>query len=247
MYPAFNQIVSEIARMRFRSNGAFGVPLVIRMPYGGGVHGALYHSQSNEAYFTATVGLKVVAPGTPADAYGLLKAAIRDPDPVMFFEHKKTYRLFKADVPDNGDGLVPIGPAVGGSRRAPICRSSATATCATAHWRPPKTLATQDGIQAEVVDLRTLRPLDTDTILASVARTGRALVVHEANGFGGFGGEIAAVIAERRLRTPRRAGHPTHRSRGARRPVRPQPGGLVHGQPRAHRRSRASARRVLIG
>ncbi len=196
VYPAFNQIVSEIARMRFRSNGAFGVPMVIRMPYGGGVHGALYHSQSNEAYFTATVGLKVVAPGTPADAYGLLKAAIRDPDPVMFFEHKKTYRLFKAEVPDNGDGLVPIGPAVvarAGTDLSIFCYGYMR-YCAL---EAAEALATQDGIQAEVVDLRTLRPLDTDTILASVARTGRALVVHEANGFGGFGGEIAAVIAER--------------------------------------------------
>ena len=110
VYPAFNQIVSEISRMPYRSNGTFGLPMVIRMPYGGGVHGALYHSQSNEAYFTSTVGLKVVAPGTPADAKGLLKAAIRDPDPVMYFEHKKTYRLFRAEVPD-GDTVVPIGKA----------------------------------------------------------------------------------------------------------------------------------------
>jgi len=165
------------------------------MPYGGGVHGALYHSQSNEAYFTATVGLKVVAPGTPADAYGLLKTAIRDPDPVMFFEHKKTYRLFKADVPDDGDGLVPIGPAVvarPGTDLSIFCYGYMR-YCAL---EAAETLAAHDGIEAEVVDLRTLRPLDTDAILASVARTGRALVVHEANGFGGFGGEIAAVIAE---------------------------------------------------
>src|SRR5438093_9673730 len=99
-YPAFNQIVSEISRMRYRSNNTFGLPMVIRMPYGGGVHGALYHSQSNETYFTSTVGLKVVAPGTPADAKALLKASIRDPDPVLFFEHKKKYRLFKEEVPD---------------------------------------------------------------------------------------------------------------------------------------------------
>jgi 2-oxoisovalerate dehydrogenase E1 component beta subunit len=194
VYPAFNQIVSEIARMRFRSNGAFGVPMVIRMPYGGGVHGALYHSQSNEAYFTATVGLKVVAPGTPADAYGLLKSAVRDPDPVMFFEHKKTYRLFKAEVPDDGDGLVPIGPAVvvrPGTDLSIFCYGYMR-HCAL---EAAETLA-RDGIEAEVVDLRTLRPLDRDTILASVARTGRALVVHEANQFGGFGGEVAALIAE---------------------------------------------------
>jgi len=194
VYPGFNQIVSEIARMRFRSNGAFGVPMVIRMPYGGGVHGALYHSQSNEGYFTATVGLKVVAPGTPADAYGLLKSAVRDPDPVLFFEHKKTYRLFKADVPDDGDGLVPIGPAAvarPGSDLSIFCYGYMR-YCAL---EAAETLA-REGVEAEVVDLRTLRPLDTGTVLASVERTGRALVVHEANQFGGFGGEVAAIIAE---------------------------------------------------
>jgi 2-oxoisovalerate dehydrogenase E1 component beta subunit len=194
VYPGFNQIVSEIARMRFRSNGAFGVPMVIRMPYGGGVHGALYHSQSNEGYFTATVGLKVVAPGTPADAYGLLKAAVRDPDPVLFFEHKKTYRLFKAEVPDDGDGLVPIGPAAvarSGSDLSIFCYGYMR-YCAL---EAAETLA-REGVEAEVVDLRTLRPLDTETVLASVERTGRALVVHEANQFGGFGGEVAAIIAE---------------------------------------------------
>ena len=194
VYPGFNQIVSEIARMRFRSNGAFGVPMVIRMPYGGGVHGALYHSQSNEAYFTATVGLKVVAPGTPADAYGLLKAAVRDPDPVLFFEHKKTYRLFKGEVPDDADGLVPIGPAAvarPGSDLSIFCYGYMR-YCAL---EAAETLA-REGVEAEVVDLRTLRPLDTETVLASVGRTGRALVVHEANRFGGFGGEVAALIAE---------------------------------------------------
>ncbi|HUG95084.1 MAG TPA: alpha-ketoacid dehydrogenase subunit beta [Pleomorphomonadaceae bacterium] len=194
VYPGFNQIVSEIARMRFRSNGAFGVPMVIRMPYGGGVHGALYHSQSNEGYFTATVGLKVVAPGTPADAYGLLKSAVRDPDPVMFFEHKKTYRLFKAEVPDDGDGLVPIGPAAvarAGSDLSIFCYGYMR-YCAL---EAAETLA-REGVEAEVVDLRTLRPLDTRTVLASVERTGRALVVHEANRFGGFGGEVAAIIGE---------------------------------------------------
>jgi 2-oxoisovalerate dehydrogenase E1 component beta subunit len=194
VYPAFNQIVSEIARMRFRSNGAFGVPMVIRMPYGGGVHGALYHSQSNEAYFTSTVGLKVVAPGTPADAYGLLKASVRDPDPVMFFEHKKTYRLFKAEVPDDGDDVVPIGSAVvarPGTGLSIYCYGYMR-YCAL---EAAETLA-GEGIDAEVVDLRTLRPLDTETVLASVAKTGRALVIHEANGFGGFGGEVASLIAE---------------------------------------------------
>ena len=195
VYPAFNQIVSEISRIHYRSNGTFGVPMVIRMPYGGGVHGALYHSQSNEAYFTSTVGLKVVAPGTPADAKGLLKAAIRDPDPVMFFEHKKTYRLFKAEVPD-GDTVLPIGKAdvARAGRHLSIFCYGFMRTCAL---EAAETLAREDGVEAEVVDLRTLRPLDLDTILASVEKTGKALVVHEANRFGGFGAEIAAEIGER--------------------------------------------------
>jgi 2-oxoisovalerate dehydrogenase E1 component subunit beta len=194
VYPAFNQIVSEISRMRYRSNGTFGLPMVIRMPYGGGVHGALYHSQSNEAYFTSTVGLKVVAPGTPADARGLLKSAVRDPDPVMYFEHKKTYRLFREEVPD-GDSLVPIGRAAiprAGKHLSIVCYGYMR-FCAL---EAAETLAREDGIEAEVVDLRTLRPLDTVTVLGSVERTARALVVHEANKFGGFGAEIAATIAE---------------------------------------------------
>ncbi len=193
-YPAFNQIVSEISRMRYRSNGTFGVPMVIRMPYGGGVHGALYHSQSNETYFTSTVGLKVVAPGTPADARGLLKAAIRDPDPVMFFEHKKTYRLFKAEVPE-GDEVVEIGTAdvARPGKHLSIFCYGYMRHCAL---EAAETLAREDGIEAEVVDVRTLRPLDTATVLASVERTGKALVVHEANRFGGYGAEIAATIAE---------------------------------------------------
>jgi 2-oxoisovalerate dehydrogenase E1 component beta subunit len=195
VYPAFNQIVSEISRIHYRSNGTFTAPMVIRMPYGGGVHGALYHSQSNEAYFTSTVGLKVVAPGTPADAKGLLKAAIRDPDPVMFFEHKKTYRLFKAEVPD-GDTVLPIGRAsvARQGRHLSIFCYGFMRTCAL---EAAETLAREDGVEAEVVDLRTLRPLDLETILASVEKTGKALVVHEANRFGGFGAEIAAEIGER--------------------------------------------------
>jgi 2-oxoisovalerate dehydrogenase E1 component beta subunit len=194
VYPAFNQIVSEISRIHYRSNGAFQVPMVIRMPYGGGVHGALYHSQSNEGYFTSTVGLKVVAPGTPADAKGLLKAAIRDADPVMFFEHKKTYRLFKAEVPD-GDTVVPIGKAdvARPGKHLSIFCYGFMRTCAL---EAAETLAREDGLDVEVVDLRTLRPLDTETILASVEKTGKALVVHEANRFGGFGAEIAATIGE---------------------------------------------------
>jgi 2-oxoisovalerate dehydrogenase E1 component beta subunit len=195
VYPAFNQIVSEISRLHYRSNGTFSAPMVIRMPYGGGVHGALYHSQSNETYFTSTVGLKVVAPGTPADAKALLKAAIRDPDPVMFFEHKKTYRLFRAEVPD-GDAVLPIGKAsvAREGRHLSIFCYGFMRTCAL---EAAETLAREDGVEAEVVDLRTLRPLDHETILASVEKTGKALVVHEANRFGGFGAEVAATIAEK--------------------------------------------------
>ncbi|HLE58194.1 MAG TPA: alpha-ketoacid dehydrogenase subunit beta [Candidatus Limnocylindria bacterium] len=220
VYPAFNQIVSEISRLHYRSNGTFSLPMVIRMPYGGGVHGALYHSQSNEAYFTSTVGLKVVAPGTPADAKGLLKTAVRDPDPVLFFEHKKTYRLFKAEVPD-GDHLVPIGPAVvarPGKHLSILCYGYMR-HCAL---EAAETLAREDGVEAEIVDLRTLRPLDTATVLASVRKTARALVVHEANRFGGFGAEVAATIAEEafehldapvtRLAGPEVPGVPFHHS-----------------------------------
>ena len=194
VYPAFNQIVSEISRMRYRSNGTFSLPMVIRMPYGGGVHGALYHSQSNETYFTSTVGLKVVAPGTPADAKGLLTAAIRDPDPVLFFEHKKTYRLFKAEVPD-GEHVVPIGRAevARQGRDLSIFCYGYMRTCAL---EAAETLAAEDGVEAEVIDLRTLRPLDVAAVLGSVEKTGKALVVHEANRFGGFGAEVAATIAE---------------------------------------------------
>lgn len=195
VYPAFNQIVSEISRIHYRSNGTFSAPMVIRMPYGGGVHGALYHSQSNETYFTSTVGLKVVAPGTPADAKGLLKAAIRDPDPVMFFEHKKTYRLFRAEVPD-GDTVLPIGKAAvarEGRHLSIFCYGYMR----TVVLEAAEILAREDGVETEVVDLRTLRPLDLDTVIASVTKTGKALVVHEANRFGGFGAEVAAEISER--------------------------------------------------
>src|ERR671915_2273453 len=172
VYPAFNQIVSEISRIHYRSNGTFEIPLVIRMPYGGGVHGALYHSQSNETYFTSTVGLKVVAPGTPADAKGLLKASVRDPDPVMFFEHKKTYRLFKAEVPDD-DYVTPIGKAEiarPGKNLSIFCYGYMR-TCAL---EASEVLAREDGVEAEVVDLRTLRPLDVAAVLASVEKTGKA-------------------------------------------------------------------------
>ncbi len=191
--PAFNQIVQEAARIHYRSNGDWEVPLVIRVPYGGGIHGALYHSQSVEAFFAHVPGLKVVTPSTPYDAKGLLKSAIEDPNPVLFLEHKKTYRLIKGFVPEE-DYRVPIGPA---DIKRPGEDISVFAYGLMLHYclEAAQTLAAE-GVSIEVVDLRTLRPLDTETILASVRRTGKALIVHEDNLFGGFGGEVAAIIAE---------------------------------------------------
>ena len=193
IHPAFDQIVSEAARMRYRSNGDFTCPIVIRAPWGGGVHGGLYHSQSVEAFYAHVPGLKVVMPSTPEDAKGLLKSAIRDPDPVMFFEHKKTYRLIKGEIPE-GDYTTPIGPAA-------IRREGAKLSCFAwglmMHYCLEAAEAVAgDGIDVEVVDLRTLRPLDTKTIVESVKKTGKAMVVHEDNLTGGFGAEISAVIAE---------------------------------------------------
>ncbi len=191
--PAFNQIVQEAARIHYRSNGDWEVPLVIRVPYGGGIHGALYHSQSVEAFFAHVPGLKVVTPSTPYDAKGLLKSAIEDPNPVLFLEHKKTYRLIKGFVPEE-DYRVPIGPA---DIKRPGEDISVFAYGLMLHYcLEAAQMLAAEGVSVEVVDLRTLRPLDTETILASVRRTGKALIVHEDNLFGGFGGEVAAIIAE---------------------------------------------------
>lgn len=191
--PAFNQIVQEAARVRYRSNGDWNVPMVIRAPFGGGIHGALYHSQSIEATFAHVPGLKVVVPSTPYDAKGLIKSAIEDPDPVLFLEHKKTYRLIKGMVPTE-DYRVPIGPA---DIKRPGEDVTVYAYGLMMHYclEAAQTLASE-GVSVEVVDLRTLRPLDTEAILASARRTGKVLIVHEDNLFGGFGGEIAALIAE---------------------------------------------------
>jgi 2-oxoisovalerate dehydrogenase E1 component beta subunit len=159
IFPAFNQIVSEAARMRYRSNNGYGVPMVIRAPYGGGVHGALYHSQSVEAFFTHVPGLKVVIPSTPYDARGLLRASIRDDDPVLFFEHKKMYRSVRGDVPDT-DYVVPLGKAA----------------------------VTHPGSHVTVVAYG---------LMAHYAlETGKCLIVYEDNKFGGYGAEIAAIVAE---------------------------------------------------
>jgi 2-oxoisovalerate dehydrogenase E1 component beta subunit len=191
--PAFNQIVAEAARLRYRSNGAFGCGITIRAPYGGGVHGALYHSQSVEAFFTHVPGLKVVIPSTPHDARGLLRSAIRDPDPVLFFEHKKMYRSVRGEVPDT-DYAVPLG-------KAQVTRSGTQITVVAyglmAHYAlEAAELVEGEGISVEVIDVRTLAPLDTDTLLGSVRRTGKCVVVYEDNKFGGYGAEIAAILAE---------------------------------------------------
>jgi 2-oxoisovalerate dehydrogenase E1 component beta subunit len=193
IFPAFNQILSEAARMRFRSNGAFSCPMTLRAPYGGGVHGALYHSQSVEAFFAHIPGLKVVIPSTPYDARGLLRTSIRDEDPVLFFEHKKMYRSIRGDVPD-GDYTIPIGQAKVTREGSDV---SIIAYGLMAHYalEAAELLAT-DGLSAEVVDVRTLRPLDGETLLASVRKTGKAVIVYEDNRFGGYGAEIAAILAE---------------------------------------------------
>ncbi|HEX5241388.1 MAG TPA: alpha-ketoacid dehydrogenase subunit beta [Candidatus Limnocylindrales bacterium] len=191
--PAFNQLINEAARMRYRSNNGFGVPMTVRAPYGGGVHGALYHSQSVEAYFAHSPGLKVVIPSTPYDAKGLLRTAIRDDDPVLFFEHKKMYRSVRGEVPDS-DYTIPLGQAA-------ITRPGSQITLVAyglmaQYGLEAAELVAEDGIDVEVVDVRSLRPLDKATILESVKKTGKAIVVYEDNRFLGFGAEICAIIAE---------------------------------------------------
>jgi 2-oxoisovalerate dehydrogenase E1 component len=195
IHSAFDQIVSEAAKMHYRSNGAWSVPLVIRTPWGGGVHGALYHSQAIEAFFAHVAGLKVVAPSTPADAAGLLREAVDDPDPVLFLEHKKTYRLIRGLVPDDPAWRVPIGVA-------DVARAGDDLTIVTyglhrhLALEAAEALAARDGASVEVVDLRTISPLDRDAILRSAAKTGRVLVVHEDNVSFGVGAEVAALVAE---------------------------------------------------
>jgi len=193
IHPAFNQIVNEAAKMRYRSNATFTVPMLIRAPYGGGISGALYHSQSIEAFFCHVPGLYVLAPSTPYDTAGLLRTALRSPDPVLFLEHKKLYRSVKGEVPD-GDFFVPVG-------RADVKAAGDDLTIISYGLMMHESLKaaealTREDISVEVIDLRTLSPLDKDTILTSVKKTGKALIVHEDNLTGGLGGEIAAIISE---------------------------------------------------
>ncbi len=194
IHPAFNQIVNEAAKMYYRSNGQWRVPLTIRAPYGGGISGALYHSQSVEAFFAHVPGLKVVIPSTPYDAKGLLKSAVRDPNPVLFFEPKKGYRAIKGEVP-TGEYTVPIGPARVAREGRHV---SLFAYGMMAHYAliAAEKVAREDGIDTEVIDLRTLLPLDKETVLNSVKKTSKALIVYEDNLTLGYGAEIAAVIAD---------------------------------------------------
>jgi 2-oxoisovalerate dehydrogenase E1 component beta subunit len=193
IFPAFNQVVSEAARMYYRTNGDFTVPMVIRAPYGGGARGGLYHSQSVEAYFAHVPGLKVVVPSNPHDAKGLLKSAIRDDNPVLFFEHKLAYNTVRGEISD-GDYTVPIGEAVVSREGQHI--SLISYGLSVHHCLEAAETLSAEGISCEVVDLRTVRPLDTVTILESVKKTGRVCIVHEDNLTGGVGAEVAAIIAK---------------------------------------------------
>jgi 2-oxoisovalerate dehydrogenase E1 component beta subunit len=191
--PAFNQIVEEAARFCYRTAGDFNLPMVIRAPWGGGVHGALYHSQSIEATFGHIPGLKVVAPGAPADAKGLLKAAIRDPDPVLYLEHKRTYRLVKGEVPDS-DGIVPIGKA-DIKREGKDLSLIAYGLMLTYCLEVAEKLAAE-GVSAEVLDLRTIKPIDEAAVVNTAKKTGKVLIVHEDNRFAGIAAEVMAIIVE---------------------------------------------------
>jgi pyruvate dehydrogenase E1 component beta subunit len=194
IYPAFDQIVNELAKVRYRSGGHFAAPMVIRTPYGGGIKGGHYHSQSPEAYFVHTAGMKVVIPSTPRDAKGLLKAALRADDPVLFMEPKRLYRSVKGEVPEE-DYETPLGTAH-------VAREGADVTVLAYGAMMPICLQTaermaQAGDELEVIDLRTLWPLDIDTVMNSVRKTGRLVIVHEAPRTCGYGAELAALVCER--------------------------------------------------
>jgi 2-oxoisovalerate dehydrogenase E1 component beta subunit len=193
VWPSVNQLIGEAARVCYGTNGALKVPLVIRIPYGGGIRGGLYHSQNIEAYFFHTPGLKVVTPATPYDAKGLLKAAIRDNNPVVFLEHKKTYRLVRGEVPGE-EYVLPIG-------QADVKRVGSNITLVSyglmLHYcLEAADLVSNEGVDVEVLDLRTLKPLDGEAILESVKKTGKLLIVHEDNLTGGVGAEVAALASD---------------------------------------------------
>lgn len=196
IYPGFEQIVSEMAKIRYRSGGGFTCPMVIRTPYGGGIKGGLYHSQSSETYFAHTPGLKVVIPSNPYDTKGLLISSIRDEDPVMFLEPKRLYRSLKGEVPE-GEYTVEIGKAQvvrPGKDVTVLCWGAMVPICLKA-----AELCLPRGADCEVVDIRTLVPLDEEKILESVKKTGRVVIVHEAPKTCGFGAELSAIIADEAL------------------------------------------------
>ncbi len=192
--PAFDIIVNFAAKVRYRTG--VGAGLVIRGPCGGGARAGPFHSQNVESYFANVAGLKMVAPATAYDAKGLLKSAIRDPDPVLYFEHKFLYRRVKGELPDDEDVVVPLGVARthrSGSDLTIVTYGAMVFTAEAAAAR----LADEDGASAEIIDLRSLRPLDTQAVAESVRKTGRLLIVHEAPGFGGLAGEVTAQVCER--------------------------------------------------
>ena len=196
IYPAFDQIVSEMAKMRWRSAGQYACPVIVRAPYGGGIRGGLYHSQSPEAYFCHTAGLSVVVPATPSDAKGLLLAALAGEDPVMFLEPKRLYRSVREEVAE-GRFTVPLGTARiarPGEHCTVLAYGAMVAVAIEAAER-----AAEQGWSVEVVDLRTLTPLDTEAVLASVRKTGRAVILHEAPRTCGYGAELSALLAEQAL------------------------------------------------
>ena len=194
IFPAYDQIVSEVAKLRYRSGGEFPCKLVMRTPYGGGIRGGHYHSQSPESLFIHVAGLKVVCPSNAADAKGLLLSCLRDPDPILFFEPKRIYRAAKGEVPE-GEHLVPLG-------KASVTRPGEHVTVLAWGAMLYEALeaanqAAAQGVSAEVVDLRTLWPVDIETIVASVKKTGRLVVVHEAPKTCGFGSELVSLVTER--------------------------------------------------
>ena len=194
VWPAINQLVGEAARVRYGTAGGKQVPLTVRVPYGGGVRGGLYHSQSIEVLFAHTPGLTVVAPATPYDARGLLRSSIRSNDPVVFLEHKRTYRLVRGEVP-NDDYVEPLGVA-------DVKRVGKDLTVVTyglmVHYclQASQAVADSDGIEVEVVDLRTIRPIDAETVLNSVRKTSKLLIVQEDTGAVSVASEVAALVAE---------------------------------------------------
>ncbi|EIP84512.1 pyruvate dehydrogenase E1 beta subunit [Burkholderia humptydooensis MSMB43] len=196
VYPAIDHVLNHASRLRHRTRGRLSCPLVIRAPCGAGIHAPEHHSESPEAMFAHIPGLRVVIPSTPARAYGLLLAAIRDPDPVMFFEPSRLYRLFRQPVEDNGEAL-PLDTCFTLRDGADVTLVSWGAALQDAQAAADQ--IAQEGVMAEVIDVATLKPLDADTIVASVSKTGRCVIVHEAPRTAGFGAEIAALVAERCL------------------------------------------------